>query len=221
MCELIRSIRERDPAQPTFAEVLFAYNGFHAVCLHRVNNFIWKLGLRALARFMANITRMLTGIEIHPEASIGKNLFIDHGTGVVIGQTTIIGDNVTIYHGVTLGGVGRMGQVEGKRHPTIGDGAIIGAGAQVLGDITVGVNAKVGANSVVTADIPDGTTAIGIPARVIGGDTDARAYGMPSREEMERVTFTIDCIIREMGTIKKELNLSETECNKTQKNTAR
>lgn len=217
MCDLIRSIRERDPAQPTFAEVLFAYNGFHAVCLHRVNNVIWKMGLRALARFMANMTRMLTGIEIHPEAKIGKNLFIDHGTGVVIGQTTIIGDNVTIYHGVTLGGVGLMGQVIGKRHPTIGDGAIIGAGAQVLGDIRIGRNAKVGSNSVVTSDIPDGATAIGIPARVVGGDADARAYGLPSREEMAQVTLTIDCIIREMGSIKRELNLVDTECDKEQK----
>lgn len=207
MCTLIKSIQERDPANPTYLEVLFAYNGFHAVCLHRVNNFIWSLGLRALARFCANITRFLTGVEIHPEATIGKNLFIDHGTGIVIGQTAIIGDDVTIYHGVTLGGVGRAGQVEGKRHPTIDDWAIIGAGAQVLGDITVGKHAKVGANSVVTSDIPDGATAIGIPARVIGGDDKARAYGMPSRQEMEDVTFTIDCIVREMGKIKKELNL--------------
>ena len=207
MCGLIQSIRERDPANPTYLEVLFAYNGFHAVCLHRMNNWIWHLGLHALARFFANITRMLTGIEIHPEARIGKNLFIDHGTGVVIGQTAIIGDNVTIYHGVTLGGVGKSGQVNGKRHPTIQDGAIIGAGAQVLGDITIGKGAKVGSNSVVTGDIPDHATAIGIPARVIGGDDTARAYGMPSRKEMEDVTFTIDCIVREMGKIKRELNI--------------
>ena len=210
---LIKSIQERDPARPTFAEVLFAYNGFHAVCMHRFNNFLWGLGLKALARFFANITRMLTGIEIHPEATIGANLFIDHGTGVVIGQTAIVEANVTIYHGGTLGGVGRAGQVEGKRHPTIKEGAIIGAGAQVLGDITIGAHAKVGSNSVVTSDIPDGATAIGIPARVIGGDDKARAYGMPSRKEMEDVTFTIDCIIREMGKIKKELNMPhEEEC---------
>ncbi len=207
MLELIKSIQERDPANPTFAEVLFAYNGFHAVSLHRMNNFIWGLGLKALARFCANITRILTGIEIHPEANIGKNLFIDHGTGVVIGQTTIVGDNVTIYHGVTLGGVGRVGQVTEKRHPTLKNGAIIGAGAQVLGDITIGEYAKIGANSVVTNDIPDGATAIGIPARVVGGDDKARGYGMPSRKEMEEITFTIDCIVKEMGKIKKELNI--------------
>lgn len=217
---LIKSIQERDPANPTYAEVLFAYNGFHAVCWHRCNNFIWGLGLKALARFFANIARMLTGIEIHPQAKIGKNLFIDHGTGVVIGQTAIVEDDVTIYHGVTLGGVGRAGQVEGKRHPTVKEGAIIGAGAQVLGDVTVGAHAKVGSNSVVTSDIPEGATAIGIPARVIGGDDKARAYGMPSRKEMEDVTFTIDCIIREMGKIKQELNMDVEECESGDKKEA-
>lgn len=208
MSELIKSIQQRDPAQPTFAEVLFAYNGFHAVIMHRANNFIWNLGLHAFARFMANITRMLTGIEIHPEARIGKNLFIDHGTGVVIGQTAIIGDNVTIYHGVTLGGVGRVGEIEGKRHPTVENDVIIGAGAQVLGDIVIAEGAKVGANSVVTGDVPAHTTVIGIPARIVGGDDKARAYGMPSREEMADLMLTMDCIVREMGKIKRELKLS-------------
>ncbi|MCB1591454.1 MAG: serine O-acetyltransferase [Alphaproteobacteria bacterium] len=209
MSQLIKSIRERDPANPTFAEVLFAYNGFHAVVLHRMNNFIWNLGLRALARFFSNITRVLTGIEIHPQAQIGKNLFIDHGTGVVIGQTAVIGDNVTIYHGVTLGGVGKVGTVDGKRHPTVESDAIIGAGSQVLGDITIGEGAKIGANSVVTTDIPAHATAIGIPARVVGGDDKARAYGMPSREEMADLISTMDCLIREMGKIKQKLNLKD------------
>ena len=209
MTNLIKSIRNRDPASPTFAEVLFGYNGFHAVCLHRMNNFFWGLGLKAFSRFLANITRIITGIEIHPAAEIGKNLFIDHGTGVVIGQTAVIGDEVTIYHGVTLGGVGKSGSVNGKRHPTIGNQAIIGAGAQVLGDVTVGEGAKVGANSVVTKDIPPHATAIGIPARVVGGDDKARAYGMPSREELEDLETTLDCILKEMGKIKKELNLPD------------
>lgn len=214
MFDLIKSIQERDPATPSFLEVFFAYNGYHAVTWHRMNNWLWHLGLRTLARFFANISRMLTGIEIHPEATIGKGFFIDHGTGVVIGQTAVIEDNVTIYHGVTLGGVGKQGEVNGKRHPTLKEGVIIGSGAQVLGDITIGVHAKVGSNSVVTNDIPDGATAIGIPARVIGGDDKARAYGMPSREEMEDVAFTVDCIVREMGKIKRELNI-EDECEET------
>jgi len=209
MFDLIKSIQDRDPAKPTFAEVFFAYNGFHAVMWHRMNNWIWHLGLKGLARFFANLARIFTGIEIHPEANIGKNFFIDHGTGVVIGQTAVIEDEVTIYHGVTLGGVGKVGEVNGKRHPTLKEGAIVGAGAQVLGDIVIGKHAKIGSNSVVTSDIPDGATAIGIPARVIGGDDKARAYGMPSRQEMQDVTFTIDCIIREMGKIKRELNLEE------------
>ena len=211
MFDLIKSIRERDPAQPTFAEVFFAYNGFHAVMFHRMNNFIWNLGLRALARFFANISRMLTGIEIHPEANIGKDLFIDHGTGVVIGQTAIIEDNVTIYHGVTLGGVGRVGEVDGKRHPTLREGAIIGAGAQVLGNVTIGKHSKVGSNSVVTSDIPCGATAMGIPARVVGGDDRARAYGMPSRKEMDDEACRIDRIIDDVHKIKEELHIDETD----------
>ena len=213
----INAIRERDPATPTFFEVVFGYNGFHALLFHRMNNVIWKWGLRGLSRFFANIARILTGIEIHPEAQIGERLFIDHGTGVVIGQTAVIRDDVTIYHGVTLGGVGRNGERGQKRHPTIEDGAMIGAGAQVLGDITIGKKAKVGANSVVTQDIPDGKTALGIPARVIGGDDKSRGYGLPSREEMEQVTFTIDCIVRQMGEIRKELNMEvpDEECEET------
>ena len=184
MFDLLRSIQKRDPAKPTFAEVLLGYNGYHAVCLYRVNHWVWGLGLRALARFLSNITRILTGVEIHPQAQIGKNLFIDHGTGVVIGQTAIIGDNVTIYHGVTLGGVGREGQVGGKRHPTVEEGAIIGSGAQVLGDIIIGAGAKIGSNSVVTSDVPAGCTAVGVPARVIRCAEMARAYGMPTVEEL-------------------------------------
>lgn len=219
MIELLKSIQERDPANPTFMEVLLAYNGFHAVLWHKVSQFFWNIGLKAMARFISNLARILTGIEIHPQAQIGRRLFIDHGTGVVIGQTAIIGDDVTIYHGVTLGGVGRRGQMDGKRHPTIEDGCMIGAGAQVLGDITIGQRAKVGANSVVTNNVPAGLTALGIPARVIGGDERARPYGMPSREELEHITFTIDCILGEMGKIKKELKIvSEEQSEETNQN---
>lgn len=204
MCELIKSIRARDPAQPTFMEVVLGYNGFHAVLLHRFNQWVWNMGAHALARGLANIARILTGIEIHPGAQIGRNLFIDHGTGVVIGQTSIIKDDVTIYHGVTLGGVQRRGSLPGaKRHPTIENGAMIGAGAQVLGDITVGEGAKVGANSVVTVDVPAHKTALGIPARIVGGDEMERAYGLPSRDEMEALIVTIDMLAQEVAALKR------------------
>jgi len=209
MFETIRTIQDRDPAKPTFMEVVFGYNGFHAVLLHRMNNVIWRMGLRALARFSANVARIFTGIEIHPEATIGRRLFIDHGAGVVIGQTSVIGDDVTIYHGVTLGGVGWTGQVGGKRHPTVENGVMIGAGAQVLGDVTVGEQAKVGSNSVVTKDVPAHMTALGIPAMIVGGDDKRRGYGMPSRDEMEELSSTIDCLIHEVGKIKRALNFEQ------------
>lgn len=208
MMDFIKSIQTRDPAKPTFLEVVFGYNGFHAVLLHRVCNVIWHMNLHALARFLANISRILTGIEIHPEATIGKNLFIDHGTGVVIGQTSVIKDDVTIYHGVTLGGVQRRGAQGPKRHPTIESHAMIGAGAQVLGDITVGEGAKIGANSVVTSDVPAHKTALGIPARIVGGDEINRAYGLPSREEMESLTSTLDSLMLEMEELKAKLKKS-------------
>lgn len=182
MFDLIRSIQKRD-YDATFFEVLFGYNGFHAVTWHRVSHAIWKIRLRALARFSSNLGRMLTGVEIHPAASIGKRLFIDHGTGCVIGATAIIGNDVTLYHGVTLGGVGKDGEI-GKRHPTVEDGAMIGSGAQILGNITIGKNARVGSNSVVVKDIPAGCTAIGIPAKIIckNGESSG-AYGMPKTSD--------------------------------------
>ena len=207
--ELIDSIRERDPAKPTLMEVILGYNGFHAVVLHRMNHAIWNMNLKAIARFLANLSRILTGVEIHPEAQIGKNLFIDHGTGVVIGQTAIIKDNVTIYHGVTLGGVQRRDANPGaRRHPTIQNGAMIGAGAQVLGDITVGEGAKVGANSVVTFDVPAHKTALGIPARIVGGDEVNRGYGMPSRDEMEKLTATLDSLVLEVEELRRNIKKS-------------
>jgi len=190
MLKLIQSIQQRDPANPSLTEVFFAYNGFHAVIWHRINNWLWKQGLRTLARILANIARILTGIEIHPEAKIGHNLFIDHGTGVVIGQTAIIGNNVTIYHGVTLGGVGREGY-DGRRHPTLEDDVMVGSCAQILGGIRIGKGAKIGSNSVVLVDIPAGKTALGIPAKIIGGDNKRRAYGLPSLSEMANSDFSI------------------------------
>jgi serine O-acetyltransferase len=206
MFDLIRSIQKRDPAAPTFLEVVLAYNGFHAVLVHRAAHVLWAMGLRAVARFLANIGRILTGIEIHPEAKIGRRLFIDHGTGVVIGQTAVIMDDVTIYHGVTLGGIG-TGKAGEKRHPTIENGAMIGAGAQVLGNITVGEGAKIGANSVVTIDVPAHSVALGIPARIVGNDAHSQAYGMPGRDELLTLTATMENLMTEIEAIKKKLSL--------------
>lgn len=162
LIEILRSIRARDPARPTWAEAMFCYAGVHALAFHRVANRLWRWRFRATARFVSHLGRFFTGIEIHPGATIGRRLFIDHGMGVVIGETAEIGDDVLIYHGVTLGGLSMQ---PGKRHPTIGDGVVIGAGAQVLGPITIGPGARIGANAVVVHAVSAGDTVVGIPAR--------------------------------------------------------
>ncbi len=177
-----RSIRARDPALPSWPEVIFSYPGLHAVLWHRLAHRLWRWGLRGLARFASHLGRMLTGIEIHPGARIGLRLFIDHGMGVVIGETATIGDDVTIYHGVTLGG---LSMKAGKRHPDVQDNVIIGAGAQVLGPITVGEGSRIGANSVVVAPVLPHTTVVGIPARCVGEgcpETATVGYGLPEGE---------------------------------------
>ena len=162
--EHLDTYRKKDPASRSYLEIIFCYPGLHAFLFFKISNFFWKINLKLIARIFSNISRFLTGIEIHPAVKIGKNLFIDHGMGIVIGETTIIGSNVSIYQGVTLGGTK---SVKKKRHPTIEDNVIIGAGAKVLGPITVGKSSKIGANSVVTKNVPSNTTVIGIPARVI------------------------------------------------------
>ena len=162
--EDIRSVFDRDPAARTSWEVLTCYPGVHAVVMHRLSHWLWGLQLRWLGRLVSHLARFLTGIEIHPGATIGRRFFIDHGMGVVIGETAVIGEDVTLYHGVTLGGTS---WVKGKRHPTLEDGVVIGAGAQILGPITIGAGAKVGSNAVVVKNVPAGTTAVGNPARII------------------------------------------------------
>ncbi|GHU18998.1 serine acetyltransferase [Betaproteobacteria bacterium] len=164
--EDINSVFERDPAARTSWEVLTCYPGLHALIMHRAAHGLWVNSFYWLGRFVSHLARLLTGIEIHPGATIGRRFFIDHGMGVVIGETAVIGDDVTLYHGVTLGGTSWN---KGKRHPTLENGVIVGAGAKVLGPITVGANAKVGSNAVVVKDVPPGTTAVGNPARVIDG----------------------------------------------------
>ena len=168
--EDIACVFERDPAARSTWEVVTCYPGFHALTLHRCSSWLWSARFRWLARFLSHWTRWLTGIEIHPGANIGRRVFIDHGMGVVIGETAVIHDDCTLYHGVTLGGTSWN---KGKRHPTLERGVVIGAGAKVLGPITLGVGAKVGSNAVVVRDVPPGATAVGIPARIIEGEQAA------------------------------------------------
>lgn len=179
----IRSIYARDPAARNTLELLLVYPGVHALIVHRASHWLWTSGFKLAARALAHLGRMLTGIEIHPGATIGRRFFIDHGMGVVIGETAEIGDDVTLYHGVTLGGTS---WAKGKRHPTVGDGVVIGAGAKVLGPIVVGASARVGSNAVVVKDVPAGATVVGIPGRVAGA-TDAPEE--TRRETARRIGF--------------------------------
>jgi serine O-acetyltransferase len=189
--EDIASVFDRDPAARSTWEILTCYPGLHALLFHRVTHRLWRWRLRWLARWISHFGRWFTGIEIHPGATIGRRFFIDHGMGVVIGETANIGDDVTLYHGVTLGGTTWN---RGKRHPTLGNGVVVGAGAKLLGPIVVGDYAKVGSNAVVVKDVPPGATAVGIPARIIMAELDqAReahaaklgfsAYGLSSRDD--------------------------------------
>ena len=162
--EDISIVFQRDPAARTHWEVLTTYPGVHALLMHRLSHWLWQQRLYWFARFNSHIGRWLTGIEIHPGATIGRRVFIDHGMGVVIGETAVIGDDCTLYHGVTLGGTSWN---KGKRHPTLESGVVIGAGAKVLGPITVGAGAKIGSNAVVVKDVPANATAVGIPARIL------------------------------------------------------
>ena len=158
-----KAVFEKDPAAKNSLEVMFAYPGFHAIFLHRINHLLWNLGLPVIPRFLSHIGRFLTGIEIHPAAKIGPGLFIDHGMGVVIGETTEIGENVLLYQGVTLGGTGKE---KAKRHPTLGNNVTVGAGAKILGAIKIGDNAIIGANSVILKNVPDNSISVGVPGRI-------------------------------------------------------
>jgi len=171
--EDIACVFERDPAARTTFEILFNYPGLHAVMLHRLNHRLWKANWKWLARTLSTLARWLTGIEIHPGATIGRRFFIDHGMGVVIGETAIVGDDCTIYHGVTLGGTTWQ---KGKRHPTLGNDVVVGAGAKVLGPIMIGNGARVGSNAVVVKPVPDGATVVGIPGRIVQVDSDYKEH---------------------------------------------
>ena len=188
--EDIRAVFDRDPAARSFWEVLTCYPGIHALVLHRVAHWLWGHRLRWLARFTAHVSRFLTGIEIHPGATIGRRFFIDHGMGVVIGETALIGDDVTLYHGVTLGGTSWN---KGKRHPTLENGVVIGAGAKVLGPIVISAGAKVGSNAVVTKPVPAGATAVGNPARIL----DHSEQTKQREEQAEKMGFSAYAVGRD------------------------
>ena len=190
MNEFLESIIKRDPAAKSKLSVILTYPGVKAVFMHRIANFFAIAKFDLVARIISQFSRFMTGIEIHPKAKIGKNLFIDHGMGVVIGETSDIGDNVTIYHMATLGGISPSinsdKQREIKRHPTLQDNVVVGSGAQVLGPITIGKNAKIGANAVVTKDVPENGVMVGIPAKNVGTATeDFKPYGISNEEKNE------------------------------------
>jgi len=198
LAETIRSYRERDPAARSNFEVILCYPGLHAVVIHTLSGFFWRKRMFTLGRFISHMGRFLTGIEIHPGAKLGRRLIIDHGMGVVIGETAEIGDDVYIYHQVTLGGTSSD---HGKRHPTIGNNVIIGAGAKVLGAIVIGDGARIGSNAVVVAPVPAGVTVVGIPARAVqrGRKTGGfDAYGTPAEP-------CLDPLLQELGMLRREL----------------
>jgi serine O-acetyltransferase len=192
--EDVATLLERDPAAKSRLEVYLCYSGLHAVWFHRINHWLWNHSFFLLARWLSQVARFLTGIEIHPGARIGRRLFIDHGLGVVIGETAIVGDDVTLYQGVTLGGTGKE---HGKRHPTIEDNVVVGGGAKVLGNITVGRNCRIGAGSVVLRNVPEHSTVVGVPGHIIfrNGErvviTDPKQINDPLSEALAAVATEV------------------------------
>lgn len=205
--EDIRAVKERDPAATSTLSVLFNYPGLHALWWHRLTHWLWRHGRRGLARGLSQWTRWFTGIEIHPGATIGERFFIDHGMGIVIGETTIIGDDVTLYQGVTLGGTGKE---TGKRHPTLEDCVVVGVGAAVLGDITLGRGSKVGAGAVVIDDVPPNSTAVGIPARiVVRAGERVEAIDLHHEDLPDPVVEMFACLTRRIDKMERRLARDE------------
>ena len=203
----IAAVMERDPACRTKLEVILCYPGFHAVCLHRMAHYFWKRGFLLLARWLSHWNRFITGIEIHPGARIGEGLFIDHGMGVVIGETTQIGKNCTIYQGVTLGGVSLKKE---KRHPSLEDNVVVGVGARVLGPHVIGAGSRIGASSVVISDVPPGCTVVGVPARIVyregqGKTDDLLPVSFEHHELPDPVEAAIQALNQRIAALEKEL----------------
>ena len=201
--EDIGSYIARDPAARSRIEVILCYPGFHVLVFYRIANFFWRNGFKLLGRFISQIGKILTAIEIHPGVKVGRRLFIDHGIGVVIGETSEIGDDVTLYQGVTLGGTSLD---KGKRHPTLEDGVIVGSGAQILGPIVIGAGARIGANAVVLDDVPKAATMVGIPARMVMSksardDSEFRAYGTPAINAPDPVARAFENLRSQISTL--------------------
>jgi serine O-acetyltransferase len=207
--EDIQSVLERDPAARNTLEVLFCYPGLHAIWAHRLSHRLWKSGLKLFARWLSQMTRGITGIEIHPGATIGRNFFIDHGMGVVIGETTEVGEGVTIYHGVTLGGTSSE---KTKRHPTVEDHVVIGAGAKVLGAITIGANSRIGANAVVVKSTPPNSVVVGVPGQVVLREKPAPPPSPDGKVDLEHgrlpdtITETLTALIEHVESLEKRVN---------------
>ena len=204
--EDIASVFDRDPAARSTFEVLTCYPGVHARVMHRLAHRLWTWNFKWMARLVSHFARWITGIEIHPGATIGRRFFIDHGMGVVIGETAEIGDDVTLYHGVTLGGTSWK---EGKRHPTLGNGVVVGAGAKILGPIHIGDNAKIGSNAVVVKEVPAGATAAGIPARILDDEKKTpgfNAYGI-GNDQNDPVSKALHGLIGHSETVDKRIDL--------------
>jgi serine O-acetyltransferase len=222
--EEISGMMARDPAAHSALEVVLCYPGFHAIMLHRLTHALWRRNWRITARVISQIGRAITGIEIHPGATIGQGFFIDHGMGVVIGETAVIGDHVTLYHGVTLGGIApsvdSSAQVGLKRHPTLEDEVIVGSGAQVLGPITVEAGARVGANAVVVKDVPAGATVVGIPAKIAerrrpAGEPEFVAYGTPTKDLPDPVARAITGLVDEIDRLRSRVTQLEHTAEQT------
>ena len=210
--EEIDGMMQRDPAARSRLEVVLCYPGFHAIVFHRIAHPLWNRGWKVLARWISQVGRFMTGIEIHPGARIGRSFFVDHGMGVVVGETSVIGDNVTLYHGVTLGGVAPSvdseSQRDQKRHPTLGDNVIVGSGAQVLGPISVGHGARIGANAVVTKDVECCITVVGIPAREVSkvkAEESFEPYGTPMGDLPDPDAQLIDGLRKQIGELRGQI----------------
>ncbi len=202
----IKAVFDMDPAATNLFEVLLTYSGLHAIILHRISHWLWGKRLPVIPRFLSQFGRFLTGIEIHPGARIGSGFFIDHGMGVVIGETAEIGNNVTLFQGVTLGGTGKQ---RGKRHPTLGNNVVVGAGAKILGAISIGDNVKIGANSVVLRSVPSDSTVVGIPGKVIKVEGESVGIDLPKMlnhaDMPDPVAERLEALQREIEEIKKKL----------------